>query len=234
VKTRWITPIITGALALGAVVTPAVAATVAAPMAPHHHGRFGGSDWSGYAVTGSRGEFRSVSASWTEPTATCAGSHDEVAFWAGLDGYYNNTVEQTGSAIDCSSGTPQYSGWYEMYPAAPVYYANSVQPGDHMKASVVFSGTGKYTMRLTDSTEGWSKTTTAYKAGLQRSSAEAVTEAPEGPPPDFNTVTYNSSSANGSPLGTQSPVSMTLANHRGQQDSTGSISGLGSFSNTWQ
>ncbi len=28
-------------------------------------------NWSGYAVTGANGAFHSVSASWTEPTATC-------------------------------------------------------------------------------------------------------------------------------------------------------------------
>ena len=74
-------------------------------------------NWSGYAVTGANGSFHSVSASWTEPTATCSGSAEYASFWVGLDGYNSNSVEQTGTEADCDGRTGQYYGWYEMYPA---------------------------------------------------------------------------------------------------------------------
>ena len=63
-------------------------------------------NWSGYAVTGANGSFHSVSASWTEPTATCTGSAKYASFWVGLDGFSSNSVEQTGTDSDCSGRTP--------------------------------------------------------------------------------------------------------------------------------
>ena len=88
-------------------------------------------NWSGYAVTGGTDAFNSVSASWTEPTATCDDSGTEYSsFWVGLDGYNSSSVEQTGTDADCDGGSPDYYGWYEMYPADPVYYSNTVKPGD--------------------------------------------------------------------------------------------------------
>jgi hypothetical protein len=41
---------------------------------------------------------------------------DYSSFWVGFDGDTTATVEQTGSEADCSSGSPVYYGWYEMYP----------------------------------------------------------------------------------------------------------------------
>ncbi|HEY2289040.1 MAG TPA: G1 family glutamic endopeptidase, partial [Streptosporangiaceae bacterium] len=74
-------------------------------------------NWSGYAVTGANGAFRSVSASWKEPTASCSGrSAQYAAFWVGLDGFASDSVEQTGTDSDCSGRTPEYYGWYEMFP----------------------------------------------------------------------------------------------------------------------
>jgi hypothetical protein len=53
-------------------------------------------NWAGYADTA--GTYTSVSASWTQPTATCSSGGDQyAAFWIGLDGYTSSTVEQTGN-----------------------------------------------------------------------------------------------------------------------------------------
>ena len=71
-------------------------------------------NWSGYAAT--TGTYTSVSASWTEPTGTCSGSAKYSSFWVGLDGYNSNSVEQTGSEVDCSGSRAVYYAWYEMYP----------------------------------------------------------------------------------------------------------------------
>ena len=204
-------------------------------------------NWSGYAVTGSNGSFTSVSASWTQPTATCTssggrrGSDEYAAFWVGLDGYSSDSVEQTGSDSDCDGRTPDYYGWYEMYPADPVYYTNTVEPGDSMSASVTFSGTDTYTLVLKDSTRGWTQTQKISESGFDRSSAEVITEAPcctaSGgilPLSDFGTINYTASTDNGSSMGTQSPTSIVMVDNSGlDKDSTSSMSSSGAFSNTW-
>ena len=197
-------------------------------------------NWSGYAATGANGAFTSVSASWTEPTATCPSSSAQYAsFWAGLDGYSSPSVEQTGTDADCTGPTPHYYGWYEMYPAAPVNFTNPVSPGDQLSASVAFSGTETYTLVLTDSTQGWTQTVVRNQAGLDRSSAEVITEAPSSatgvlPLADFGTVSYASSAASGTPLASDSPTEIIMADASGnQEDSTSAISSAGAFSNTW-
>jgi hypothetical protein len=197
-------------------------------------------NWSGYAVTGGNGAFSSVSASWTEPTATCGGHGSQYAsFWVGLDGYNSNSVEQTGTDADCSGRTPVYYGWYEMYPAFPVNFSNTVRPGDSMSASVTFSGTTTFTLVLKDNTQGWTRTITQNQSGLARSSAEVITEAPSSnrgvlPLANFGTVSYSVSKANGTSLGTQNPVQIIMVDSSGKQkDSTSAINSGGGFSNTW-
>jgi hypothetical protein len=203
-------------------------------------------NWSGYAATGADGAFSSVSGSWTEPTATCSGgrhgrggSDQYAAFWVGLDGYSSDSVEQTGTDSDCDGSSPDYYGWYEMYPADPVYFTNTVKPGDAISASVTFSGTDTYTLVLKDSTEGWTQTITKSQAGLDRSSAEVITEAPSSntgvlPLADFGTVSYGVSAANGTSLGSQSPTEIIMVDNSGaDKDSTSSINSSGGFSNTW-
>lgn len=197
-------------------------------------------NWSGYAATGGNGSFTSVSASWTQPTAICPRHGSQFAsFWAGLDGFNSNSVEQTGTDSDCSRGTPQYFGWFEMFPAAPVNFSNPVRPGDAMSASVTFSGSETYTLVLHDATQGWTQNIVQNQAGLTRSSAEVITEAPSStsgvlPLADFGTVSYSTSSANGTSLGSQNPTEIIMVDNSGaQKDSTSSISSGGAFTNTW-
>ncbi len=208
-----------------------------------HHGRFTtalSTNWSGYAVTGGNGAFTSVSANWTQPSATCPSRKSQYSsFWAGLDGFNSNSVEQTGTDADCSGHTPVYYGWYEMYPAFPVNFSDPVRPGDAMNASVTFSGSSTFTLFLHDATQGWSHTITVNQTGLARSSAEVITEAPSSnrgvlPLADFGTVTYSASSANGTSLGTQNPIQIIMVNNSGTpKDSTSAINNVGGFSNTW-
>jgi hypothetical protein len=198
-------------------------------------------NWSGYAVTGANGAFHSVSASWTEPKATCTSRRatQYAAFWVGLDGYNSDSVEQTGTDSDCDGTTPDYYGWYEMYPANPVYFTNAMSPGDSISASVTFNGTETYTLVLKDNTKGWTQTITQNETGLDRSSAEVITEAPSSnsgvlPLADFGTVNYTGSSDNGSSMGGQSPTSIVMIDNSGRdKDSTSSMSSSGAFSNTW-
>lgn len=195
-------------------------------------------NWSGYAATGRT--FTSVASSWTEPTGTCSSGDQYSSFWVGLDGYNSNSVEQTGTDVDCSGRTAQYYAWYEMYPNPSYEINHTVRPGDKISASVTYSGTNSYTLKIADSTQGWTYTTTKSLSGAPRSSAEVITEAPcctsSGgilPLADFGKVSYTGSTANGSTLSSFSPTSITMVSARGnQEDSTSALSG-GSFSNTW-
>jgi Peptidase A4 family len=264
---RWCIPITTLALVFGSMF--AAGAASAAPMTSHGTvaaqritpgGRMvrpagqarpsarGGlntvvssSNWSGYAASGGNGAFSSVSASWTEPTGTCTSRHGHQysSFWVGLDGYNSSSVEQTGTDVDCSGRTPAYYGWYEMYPAFPVNFSNTVRPGDHMSASVTFSGTSTFTLVLTDSTQGWTQNIVKNQTGLARSSAEVIAEAPSSssgvlPLADFGTVNFTSSVVNGSAIGTFNPFEIIMVDNSGaDKDTVSSLSGGENFSATW-
>jgi hypothetical protein len=172
-------------------------------------------NWAGYAVQSTRpGTFRSVSASWVQPVAHCAGvaGHRFAAFWVGLDGAnppISNSVEQTGTDSDCVGRHPSYYGWYEMFPAPSVNLPNKVGAGDHMFASVTFRGTKTYVLVLRDTTRHWTRTITRNEAGLARSSAEVIAESPAldingqlviQPLANFGTIRWTGSKVNGTLL----------------------------------
>ena len=263
---RWFIPLTTLALIFGSMF--AAGAASAAPLTSHPavvtHGITPGghmvrpaghqahpdgwawnsvdsTNWSGYAATGGNGAFSSVSASWTEPTGTCTSRRGAQysSFWVGLDGYSSSSVEQTGTDVDCSGRTPEYYGWYEMYPAYPVNFPNTVRPGDHMSGSVTFSGSSTYTLVLKDSTQGWTQTVVKNQSGLARSSAEVIVEAPSSssgvlPLADFGTVSLSSSMANGSALGNFSPTEIIMVDSSGaDKDRVSTLSGGENFSATW-
>ena len=203
-------------------------------------------NWSGYAAHLPRkGVYHSVSASWIQPRARCgksAGTQQFAAFWVGLDGFQVNakSVEQTGTDSDCNGTTPRYYGWFEMFPKAPVFFKNPLQPGDHISASVTFSGVEKYTLVLTDATRHWTHTIIRRVPNLARSSAEVITEAPSSttgvlPLANFGTVRFNLIRVNGALLSKQTPSRIIIVNASNQpQDSTSAIGNAGgAFSNTW-
>jgi Peptidase A4 family len=195
-------------------------------------------NWSGYAAAS--GTYTSVSANWTEPTGTCSGSAKYSSFWVGLDGYNSSTVEQTGSEVDCSGSTAKYYSWYEMYPAYPVNFSNTVRPGDQFHGSVTYNGSGSYTLLLQDLTQGWHHTITASGTG-SNSSAEVIVEAPcctaSGgilPLAHFSPVTFTNATVNGSAIGNARPTEIVMVNGSGQaKDSITSLSGGNSFKATW-
>ena len=74
------------------------------------------------------------------------------AEWVGIDGYNSNTVEQIGTELDITNGTPSYYAWYEMYPSDSYNITSdttktgaivpnssfTVKPGNTISASVVY------------------------------------------------------------------------------------------------
>jgi hypothetical protein len=198
-------------------------------------------NWSGYALTGGDGAFRGVSASWIEPTATCkAGDgHRLAAFWVGLDGFTSRSVEQTGTDSDCRGATAVYYGWYEMFPAPTVTFRTEVRPGDHITASVTFHGPSTYVLVLRDLTRGWTQTITRKEGGLDRSSAELITEAPSTsggvlPLADFGIVRFTGSEVNGTLLRDLAPIRILMIDGSGQlKDRTSPIGSADAFENRW-
>jgi hypothetical protein len=139
------------------------------------------SNWSGYAAHRSGLKFRQVSASWTQPAATCRrGQYTYSSFWVGLGGYSTNSngLEQIGTELDCSaSGRHRSSVWYELVPAPSRPISMTVKTGDHLSASVTVVGQ-RVTLRLSDHTrkESFSKQLTTHSIDV--TSADWIAEAP--------------------------------------------------------
>ncbi|MEU6284895.1 G1 family glutamic endopeptidase [Streptomyces sp. NPDC047028] len=190
------------------------------------------SNWAGYAATGTT--FTSVSASWVQPSVNCTRSTTYSSFWIGIDGDGSNSVEQTGTEADCSRGRAVYSSWYEMYPAYPVNYSNSVSAGDHFSSTITRSGT-KYTLTLTDTIKGWTKTTTKTQSGLSNASAEVIAEAPSSstgvlPLSNFGTASFTNATANGQAIGNYAPDKVNMVSGSTTKATTSSLSGGENFS----
>jgi len=184
-------------------------------------------NWSGYAATGNSGAFTSVTSTWVQPAVNCAALPKNAysAYWVGLDGYSDSTVEQIGTEADCVRNQPVYDAWYEMYPSNPYEVsANiSVVPNNSYTASVVYTpGTttttrkrnrtvvtttpASYSLSLANNTTGRTYSVTlSPRQTYARSSAEVITEAPYSggilPLADYGTVNYTHATVNGSPLG---------------------------------
>ena len=198
-------------------------------------------NWSGYANTGAT--FTDVKGSWTEPTATCtSGQTAYSSFWVGIDGDTTNTVEQTGTDADCSSGTPTYYAWYEMYPKFPVNLSNPVSPGDSFTAEVKYNGGSSFTLTISDTTRGWTFSTNQTSRKARRGSAEWIAEAPSSsggvlPLANFGTVSFSNCTANGVSISSNpNPDAITMVTSTGsvKAQPSGLGSGGSSFSVTWK
>jgi hypothetical protein len=203
-------------------------------------------NWSGYAAT--TGTYTSASASWTQPAGKCTSGDQYAAFWVGLDGYSSDTVEQTGSEVDCIGRTAEYYAWYEAYPSASVNYTNTVKAGDQFTATVTYVSGDEFSLYIDDVTEGWSHTTDVDVSGAARSSAEVIAEAPcctafGGilPLTDFGTVNFadstvtptsGSSEAIGSAPGVTEII--MVDNSGRDKDTVSSLSDGENFSCTWE
>ncbi|MFC5906342.1 G1 family glutamic endopeptidase [Streptacidiphilus monticola] len=239
---RRTTALSAAVLAVLGTAAPALAATpgVANRTVLGHHSHIWNStssNWAGYATTG--GTFTSVKASWVQPAASCTSSTTYSSFWVGIDGDGSNSVEQTGSEVDCSGGSPQYYSWYEMYPAYPVNFSNTVRAGDHFTASVTEASGGKFTLTLSDTTQGWTRTVSKTYSGAALASAEVIAEAPSSstgvlPLTNFGTVNFTSATVNGQNIGNFSPDQINMASGSTTKATTSALSGGNAFSVTWK
>jgi len=159
------------------------------PSVPHPVPRVANKDgtsenWGGYGIQTNLGApqvnaVTDVKGSWVVPAVDCTVTPTGYSsLWIGIDGYSSNTVEQIGTDSDCSSGTPHYSAWYEIYPKASKNVNMAIRPGDVMIAEVQYLGSGSFLLSMTDLTTGASFSTTEKSNKAERSSAEWVAEAP--------------------------------------------------------
>jgi hypothetical protein len=139
-------------------------------------------NWDGYNsyVSTEGTDFDAVSATWVQPTVTCPQPNAWAVFWVGLDGWWDDTVEQGGTSAQCLSGTPSYTAWWEMYPTNAIQEVFSISAGDKMTAGVTYTvATHTFVITVKDVTSGHSFTRKELcGAGLtcNRSSAEAIAE----------------------------------------------------------
>jgi hypothetical protein len=159
----------------------------------------------------------------------------------GIDGDTTSTVEQTGTDSDCSSGTPTYYAWYEMYPKFPVNLSQTVKAGDSLSASVTTNGSGSFTLTISDSTQHWTFTTNQTSRKAKRGSAEWIAEAPSGsggvlPLANFGTVNFSSCAANGKTIANNpNPDEIVMVTSSGTVKAQPSgLSGGNAFSVTWK
>ena len=139
----------------------------------------GSFNWSGYADSSATpNTFTAVSAKWRQPGTVCSPEQELTAYWVGLDGYSNETVEQDGTLAYCFKGVAYYYTWWEMYPGGSVTVGSTVQPGDVIAASVKRSGTS-YTLSLTDFNNPANSFSTVQSCTTcQNESAEWIAERP--------------------------------------------------------
>lgn len=216
------------------------------------------SNWSGYAAVGAT--FNDVIGSWTQPSVPCSGPIQYSSVWVGMDGYQNgdkSKVEQVGADADClkvkgksgghKAGThlaATYFGWWEMFPGPVVALPASscpVQAGDAMTAEVSGSS-GQFTLKLSDSTQGWVCASEPQSSSAPGASAEWVVEAPFSLTngkiqklADFGTVGFSGAEANGTPISGLSNDSITMQVKHLVKAAPSALGSDGeSFTVTWQ
>jgi len=161
------------------------------------------------------GDFTTASADWVVASVSCPSDQDLYAPWVGIDGNGDTTVEQTGVETTCASGSTVSKAWYEMYPAPPVFLKNPVSTGDAFSGSVSYStSTHKFTITITDVTQGWTKSVTKARKSAKRMTAEAVIEAPRAVTdyPTIPAVNFTDVLFNGQDLSSFNPVTSESGN----------------------
>jgi Peptidase A4 family len=233
------------ALAAGALAAASAPTLAAGPITDRYktgRGTSSSTNWSGYAAYGTT--FSNVKGDWIVPTVDCSAVRARQATIAtafvGIDGYFSNTVEQSGTDADCIGKTPFYVAWYEFYPARAVFLDQNTYPvdaGDHMHAEVSVSGsTATITLQNLASAHPWtlSPPPSLTSSSFDFSSAEWILEAPTNKLSDFGSISFsNAAATNGSTTNgaisdfTNDAITMVTKNGRATRATPTSLSGGG-------
>lgn len=169
--------------------------------------QFTSRNWDGYITyaSGQGTDFNVVKSTWVQPTVTCGARNAWTVFWVGLDGWWDDTVEQGGSSARCTNGVPHYALWWEMFPTNAIQLANTISAGDTITASVTYlPATETFVIKVRDVTSGVGFTKRELCASnitCDRSSADVVAEdvghfgaGSYFPLADYGTMTFSASS----------------------------------------
>ena len=151
------------------------------------------SNWFGYNQgTLAQGGtlFNSITGDWTVPTASShtPGQDEYSSDWIGIGGgcvdagctVGDNTLIQTGTEQDApASGAASYSAWWEIIPAPSISISMTIQPGDHMHASIaeIVPDSNVWVITLQDVTRNETFTTTVPYSSTH-ATAEWIEETP--------------------------------------------------------
>jgi hypothetical protein len=165
-------------------------------------------NWSGYAVVGGSATpgLYSVVGHWTipgvqQPFGVCSGGWEYSSQWAGIDGFNNDYLLQSGSEADayCSNGqqATEYYPWLEWLPQAELEIYQSLSPpeplpffpGDYVVVAVwatqwVNGASQTGNLLYTDETQNWQASLTFSSASVGGTkvvgrSAEWIVERPD-------------------------------------------------------
>jgi hypothetical protein len=170
---RKIMLVLAAVISLGAAVLPATAAS-----AQQHEFGTVEQNWGGYTLTFNNPDPQNdplgASAIWTVPSISCTENGtpitNTIAEWVGLGGTSGQNLEQTGTAEQCTNGTPRYWPWYEFTGCTTKSQCVAATPnpvdlskkstlvptpfhiykGDNMAADVVEQGPGYFVTQLWD------------------------------------------------------------------------------------
>lgn len=197
-------------------------------------------NWSGYAVYG--GTATDVKGSWTVPSLSCGSTNTYSSAWVGIDGYNDNSVEQTGTEQDCINGSQSFYAWYEMYPKPGYKLPLAIKAGDVINGEVAYKN-GSFVLTLKDVTTGNSYSLSQRSNKAQKASAEWIMEAPYSggilPLADFGTAYFTNSNATlnniSGPISAFTKDQINMVNSGGAlKDTTSSLDSSGTnFSVTW-
>lgn len=213
-------------------------------------------NWSGYVIPGAAGTDNQVNGLFTVPTVSCGEAATADAFWVGLDGDGDLTVEQDGVDVICpgDDGPADYFAWVENYPAPSQALVGSdglpvpVQPGDVIALMTKEVSPTEYEYSILDNDEGWSldDAEVPMPSGYlgQDSAAEVIAEAPTNGATDqeytlatFTPVHFESSSVNAATDDTiftsSNSAMMEMIRNGVQADQVGALDSLGDFTVTY-
>src|SRR3954469_20549281 len=188
-------------------------------------------------------QFNSIAGEWAGPAAPrhgsgARGSGDESSSdWIGIGGgcidagctVGDNTLIQTGTEQDVSSGSASYGAWWELIPGPSIAITNmTIQPGDHMHADIseVVAGANVWKITLQNVTRGQTFTTTVPYSSTH-ATAEWIEETPLligtnaglAALPNLSTVPFTGAKVNGAAANLQASEKILLT------DSAGSVIG---------
>jgi hypothetical protein len=133
-------------------------------------------NWSGYVLT--NGTFTAVTGTFTVPSVEHYVAGSTVSEWVGLDGWTDGALIQAGvNEVPKGPGATMIVPWWEILPS-PQRLATgvTVHSGDAVTVAISQAGAGKWSVKLTDDSNGTSFSTSQSYAGA-RTSAEWVVEA---------------------------------------------------------